>query len=403
MIDFHLAKEIIFEHVSKVKTETETIPLDESIGRILADDVFSDVNLPPFTNSAMDGYAIKFNPDIRSWIIIDEIRAGHYQDICIDENHAVSIMTGAKLPDGADTVIPVEDCKVEGNRISIVDDFELKLGWHSRLTGEDLKLNSLAIERNTLIKSNNIHLLASCGMSSLTVYKKLTIGVFTTGDELVPVDVMPENDQIRSSNLSAIKSAILSLNMNAIDLGIVKDSPELIESKFMEAIDSDMDILLTCGGVSVGKYDFVQDVLKKIGAEVVFWKVNIKPGKPLLFCVYHLNNRYLPIICLPGNPVSSYLNFRLLIEPAIMKLYDIDVCYQFTARLVGSLSKTDTKRHFVLGISHFDSGFNCFLVESAGNQSSGAMASLSNSNCLIVIPEKKLRLEEGEFVECIRI
>lgn len=403
MLKYKEALDKILECLSLVPKITEEVEISDSLGRILAEDIISDINLPPFNNSAMDGYAIRFHPEIRKWHVIAELSAGNFQDIEMNHNQAVSIMTGAKLPEGADTVIPVEDCIISGNEISIPYEFNIKKGIYTRLLGEDLLVNTVAISSGIQIKAKNINLAAACGKSKLTVYSRLNIGVFATGDELVSIDSLPVNDQIRCSNLNAISASIKAMNMNAIDFGFIDDKQVHIEQILKEALNSDIDILVTTGGVSVGRYDFMQDAVKAVGADIHFWKVNIKPGKPLLFSTFFNGEKTIPIFSLPGNPLSAFVNFKLFVQQTVQISYGIKSDNYFTAKLKTSLSKSDSRLHFVMAKSAYDKEINCFTAEIAGSQSSGSMITMSNSDCMIVLPEELSELKNGEWVECIRI
>ncbi len=403
MLDYKDAVNKISEQISLMKKDFEEVDLVDSLSRILAEDVISDVNLPPFTNSAMDGYAVKFTPDIRSWEIVAEISAGNFNDIKIDERTAVRIMTGAKLPEGADTVIPVEDCIQTENSFTVSDDYLLKKFRNTRLMGEDLKVNSIALSAGTLMKKNNINIAAACGKAKLNVYKKLNIGVLASGDELIPMEQFPAGDKIRSSNIASIIASINEMKMNAVDFGVCSDKIEFITQKNKEALDSEIDILITTGGVSVGKYDFMQDAINSIGAEIQFWKVNIKPGKPLLFSTYKKNDKIIPIFSLPGNPVSCFVNFKLFVKNTIMKNYGVEEEENFLAKLRTNTKKHDSRLHFVMAKMNFNFEDKCFEVESAGSQSSGTMSTMNNSNCMFLFPEELKLLNKGEWVECIRI
>jgi molybdopterin molybdotransferase len=403
MLSYKEASDKIFEQISKIARIKESVKLEDSLGRVLADDVISDVNLPPFNNSAMDGFAFKYHPEIREWEIIAELSAGNFVSHVIEGNKAVAIMTGAKLPDGADTVVPIEDCIVSESKFVIADNATYKQGMNTRLLGEDLIKDSIAIPAGIVIKSNNINLAAACGKSSLSVFAKFKIGVFATGDELISVDTVPSSDQIRSSNLAAIVASINEMNMIPVDFGIVSDKKELIEKHLMKALNSDIDILVTTGGVSVGKYDYMQDALKSVGAEIQFWKVNIKPGKPLLFSIYNTGTKAIPILSLPGNPVSSYVNFKLFVKQTILRSFGIASKDAFVALLKSPVKKSDNRLHFVMAKSKFNFEEKCFEVESAGSQSSGTMSTMSNSDCMFIFPEEPKELSKGVWVECIRI
>jgi len=404
MLNYKEALDKIFEQISSISKTKELVKLDDSLGRILAEDVISDIYLPPFNNSAMDGYAIKYQSDMRCWAVVDEISAGNYKDVSIDTNCSVSIMTGAKLPEGYDTVIPIEDCIFDGNTISVTQEYKLKKGNNTRLMGEDLLQGSIAIPVGKVLKSNNISIAAACGKSSICVYSKLKVGVFATGDELVSVDTIPTNDQIRSSNLDTIIASIKEMNMIPVDFGIISDKQELIENQLMKALNYDIDILITTGGVSVGKFDFMQNALKSIVAEIQFWKVNIKPGKPFLFSIFNKNEgKTIPIFSLPGNPVSSYVNFIVFVRKAIQRVYGLPDNDVFFAKLNTPIKKNDNKLHFVLAKCKFDFENKYYEAEIAGSQSSGKMSTMSNSDCLIFFPEELNELSKGAWVKCMKI
>jgi molybdopterin molybdotransferase len=403
MLSYYEALDIIKSHLMQIRLETEEVGILESTGRILAEDVVSDINLPPFDNSAMDGIAVKFSPDATKWRVIGEIAAGNYNDLFVSEGDAVSIMTGSKMPPGADTIIPVEFISREGDIITLTEGFSLKKKRDVRFRGEDLQLNSVAISKNTLIRARNIPVAAACGMSKLKVYRKLKIGLLATGDELVPIEAKPVNDQIRSSNLASLAAATIEMGMLPVDYRFIKDKPELIERKLKEALNSNIDLLVTTGGVSVGKFDFMQDALKNIGAELIFWKCNIKPGKPLLFCVFRANGKAIPIISLPGNPVSSFVGFQLFVRANLMAAFGVNEELEFPAILREDLKKKDGKRHFIRGKASFSDTEHRMYVRRAGKQSSGNMAELNDANCLIVMEEDREYAGAGEWVKCIRI
>jgi molybdopterin molybdotransferase len=403
MLAYKQAVEKVFEQISILPKLTEEVNIVDSIGRVLAEDIISDVNLPPFDTSAMDGYTVRFHPEIRKWNVIGELSAGNFKDFEIDFDNTVSIMTGAKLPVGADTIIPVEDCVITESSIALQKDYLLKSGRHIRLQGEDLLKDSVAVSAGTLLKSSNISLAAACGKSTISVFSKLNIGVFATGDELVSIDSIPVNDQIRSSNLATIIALINEINMNSTDFGIIHDKMDLIEEKLIQALSSDIDILITTGGVSVGKYDFMQEALKSIGAEIQFWKVNIKPGKPFLFSTYKIRNKIVPIFSLPGNPLSCFVNFQLFVKQTLLMHYGIKNTNHFSAKLKSNVRKGDNRLHFIMAKSYFNHELGCFEVENAGSQSSGSMSTMSQSDCMFLFPENLTVLTIGDWVECIRI
>ncbi len=402
MISYSEANRIIARELKKIEIKTEEVGILESTNRILAEDIYSDINLPPFTNSAVDGYAIKFNDEIHKWKIIGEISAGNFKDYEICDGLSVIIMTGGKMPGNADTVIPIEDVFIENDNLMLKENVSIRKGINVRHVGNDLLKDELAINKNVVLKPKHIAVASSCGKQKLKVYNKFRIGVIATGDELVDVYETPGNDKIRSSNVYSILSAINDFNQTGIDLGIVKDDKAEIKNKFISFINSDIDILVTSGGVSVGKYDYVKSVMEEIGITINFWKVNIKPGKPLLFGTYQNEGRIKVVFGLPGNPVSCLVNFIIFIKNNLLKILGVDNDPYFTAVLNEDITKKDGKRHFIRGQYTKDSEGN-IIVKRVGLQSSGNLAEMGKSNCLIVFEEDKIKLNKGDKVFCIPI
>lgn len=403
MIAFTKAYQIIQEEVRKLKIQTEEVSLLDSLNRILAEDIYADTDLPPFDNSAMDGYAVKFNPSRKQWKIIEEISAGNYKQITLDDESAVLIMTGGKLPVNASAVIPVEDVIIENGFVKLAEGKSIKENQHIRRKGEDLSEGVLALKKNQLITSNKISLLGACGKSKVKVYRKLKIGVLATGEELVDIDYRISDDKIRGTNLYSLIAAVNEFKMEAVNFGFVKDDKEKIKVKLVEALESEIDILLTTGGVSVGKYDYLKELFTELEIEIKFRKVNIKPGKPLVFGVFNKENKIQLVFGLPGNPVSSYVNFLIFIKPAIQNLYGIKNNNIVKAELAESISKKDDKRNFLRGFLDFNLEKGKYFVRAADAQSSADMTRLANANCLIVIEEDRINPQKGEEVECIII
>ena len=403
MIPYSEAYKIIRNEFLKLKLHTEEVDLLNSLNRILAEDVYADTNLPPFDNSAMDGYAVKFNPSRKEWKLIGEISAGNFNLFTLDDDTAVLIMTGSKLPANTSAVIPVEDVITENGYVKLADGKSIKGNQHIRYKGGDLTKGVLALERNQVITSNKISLLGACGKARVKVYRKLKFGVLATGDELVDVDSKISVDKIRGTNLYSIISVVNEFNMATVNFGFVKDDKEKIREKLSEAFNNDNDILLTTGGVSVGKYDYLKELLIELGTEVKFWKVKIKPGKPLVFGVVKKDDRTKLVFGLPGNPVSAYVNFMIFIKPAVQELLGIKDDKTVKAELTESVNKNDDKRNFLRGILKFNLEKGKYVVRAAEAQSSADMTQLANANCLIVIEEVRIDPQKGEEVECIMI
>jgi molybdopterin molybdotransferase len=401
MISYSEAEKILQNEFKKLTLKTEQVDLINSINRIFAEDIFSDINLPPFDNSAMDGFAIKFNPEIKKWKIIGEIPAGKFFDYKMNDYSAVSIMTGGKIPSGCDTVIPVEDIDIEkDDYIKLKVDAKFVRGLNVRKQGEDLIKGNIALQKNILLKPHHIAAAAACGKSTLKVYRKLRIGVMATGDELVDIHETPKEDKIRCSNLYSLLSAIKEINMHPVNLGITKDIKGLIRDRMKLALENDLDVLITTGGVSVGKFDYLKEIYEDLGIDIKFYRVKIKPGKPLLFGTLKKKDKTVLIFGLPGNPVSCLVNFDLFIRQNIYRMFQLDISQKFVANLKEDLYKEDRKRHFLRG-SYYSGIDGKYYVKKVGSQSSGNVSEMGRANCLIIIEEERINPKKGEQVECI--
>jgi molybdopterin molybdotransferase len=403
MKSYSEAYKIIEDEFLKLKPITVEVDLLSSLNRILAEDVFSDINLPSFDNSAMDGYAIRYAEGKRKWKIIGEISAGNYKSFSLTDETTTRIMTGGKIPENCTAVVPIEDVKVDDNFVELTNSINVKDGQNIRPLGDDIKVGQLAVEKNTILNSRHISAAAACGKKRLKVYDKLRIAVLATGDELIDIDETPKNDKIRGSNLYSLLALIIEMNMHPVNLGFVSDVKSELESKIKSALDSDIDILITTGGVSVGKYDYVPEIFEKLGVNIKFRKVNIKPGKPMIFGSFNKKDHTVFVFGLPGNPVSSFVGFQLFVKNNIYKLSGVDYQDNFNADLLEDITKKGNKRHFLRGKFRYDKELNKYFVEKLSSQSSGNIVTTSKANCLIIVEEDKNLIEKGESVECIKI
>lgn len=400
MIRYNKALKIVENEFSRIKIGIEKVDLLDSLNRILAEDIYADTDQPLFTNASMDGFAVKYVEGINEWKISGEVTAGSAIKINPKQGEAILVTTGSRIPDTVDSVMPIEDLIVKGNIVKYKNNGILKGGMNIRLRGEDIKKGQLLIRKNTVLKSNNIAIAASCGKNKIKVYKKLKIGILASGNELTDIDNKPSGDKIRASNLYSLLSAVDQMNMIPISFGIAKDYKKEIKTKLNSALNSGIDILLTTGGISAGKYDLLPDTFKELGVKIIISKVNIKPGKPVLFGVYNKNKRKVLIFGLPGNPVSCYVGFILFVRNVIMKKLALN--YHNTAAILNTpLTKKDNKRHFVRGLIQNNNGAN--IVSKIGSQSSANIGGLNFANCLIVFKEDHNILEKGSNVECIMI
>ena len=311
------AQKIILEKLQPL--EPEKIPLLNAVGSVLQEDIYAKRDNPPADNSAMDGYALRFN-DISSLDqnypaslkVVEDIPAGQKPSKSIHSGEASRIMTGALVPDGADTVVMVEDTEKKNGSVLILK--PQKGGSHVRKKGEDFKKGDLLLSKGNLVTPSNIAIIATAGCAKLSVTRKPVVAILSTGDELVDVDAKAEDHQIVNSNSYLLASQVLESGAKPMILGIVRDRKDDIKEKLKSADKA--DIIITSGGVSVGDYDFVKDAIQDLGSEIVFWKIAMKPGKPLTFSM--LSKR--PLFGLPGNPVSSFVSFEQFVRPAIRKM-----------------------------------------------------------------------------------
>ncbi len=295
----------------------ENVLLLDSLSRILAQDIISDIDMPPFNKSAVDGYACKIADIHNNLEVLEIIAAGNVPKYNILQNKCSKIMTGAMLPDGADCVIMVEHIEqIDKNHIRFLKE---NTGVNIAYKAEDIKKNSIVLKRGTLIKPQHIALLASVGCAELKVFKQPKVAVLTTGSELVEPNIKPAIGQIRNSNAWQLYSQVERANAIPVYYGIIEDTEEKTDLAIKKAI-AENDVVILTGGVSMGDFDFVPKILKQNNVNLVFEKIKIQPGKPTVFGIH--DNAY--VFGLPGNPVSSFVVFELLVKPFLQKLMGIN-------------------------------------------------------------------------------
>ena len=310
MIEFYEALNII-EKEAHVRG-TEQLPLQEATGRVLAQDVASDTDLPPFNKSAMDGFACRRSDLGNRMKIIETVKAGDIPINSVGENQCVRIMTGGKVPGGADCVIMVEQTVQEGEYVRFTGS---NTAGNIAFRGEDLKKGDLALPKGILLSPRHIAILASAGCARPLVFIRPRVAVLTTGDEIIEPDKIPEGTSIRNSNGPQLVAQIAGMGALPDYFGIVKDTPGATEAAVGEALETSDAVLIT-GGVSMGDFDFVPSVLKSAGVELFFEKVAIKPGRPTVFG----KKGKIPVFGLPGNPVSAFTIFELMVKPLLFRM-----------------------------------------------------------------------------------
>jgi molybdopterin molybdotransferase len=376
---------------------TVEVAILDTLGLVLDEDVVADRDVPPFRNSAMDGYAVR-GSDVASapsrLTVVGEIAAGHAPDARIRPGEAIRIMTGAPLPDGADTVVRVEDTDNRSDVVTITA--ATPLGTAVRSAGEDLRRGETVVARGTVLRASEIGLLASVGRARVGVVKRARVAVFSTGDEVVDVDAPLGPGQIRDTNRYSLASAIRAGGADASVRGIVPDSPVALRDALRQA--SAADAIVTSGGVSVGDHDHMKPVMSELGT-IDFWAIAIRPGRPLAFGQLRDGERRVPVFGLPGNVVSSLVTFELFVRPALLRMQGrTNVSRPRTrATLVERIDTVPALRVFARGIHDAVAG----TVRTTGPQGSGILRSLSLANCLIDLPAGRARYEAGEQVDVI--
>ena len=392
------AQKTILESVSAVRTES--IPLQNAFGRVMAKDTVAREDVPPFDNSSMDGFAIHVSdiagPLPATLSFGGEVAAGSLLKTELRPKTAIRVMTGAPIPKGANAVVEQEIVQTQNGSVKI--DQLVQEGRNIRRRGEDIRVGGVVVRKGTYLKPAHIGVLASLGFSKIEVFKKPRVSFLATGNELANPRKVLSPGKIRNSNSYSVRGLISETGCIPHDLGVSRDVETSLSTKARKGLRC--DALVTSGGVSVGKYDLVLSVLEKIGVERKFWKVNIKPGGPFAFGVFHRKSTSVPVFCLPGNTVSSIVTFLKFVRPALQKMMgysEMPEPIRLNARLEHEIHKKDGKRHFVRGIVRNERGL--LFVRSTGTQSSGVLTSLTSANCLIVLPESVTDFAVGQNVE----
>ncbi|MDD7425448.1 MAG: molybdopterin molybdotransferase MoeA [[Actinobacillus] rossii] len=375
-------------------TRIENLSINDAANRICAENVVSPINVPSFDNSAMDGYAVRL-ADLAQSLTLSVAGKSFAGNPFIGDwksQSAVRIMTGAMIPEGTDAVVMQEDVTVNEDG-SVTFSVMPKLNQNIRRIGEDVKQGDIVLTQGSILNSVSLPLLASLGITSVNVFPRLKVAVLSTGDELVPVGKPLAQGQIYDTNRFAVKLMLEKLHCDVIDFGILPDNPEQFEKAFIDA-QSQADLVITSGGVSVGEADFTKTVLEKVGS-VNFWKLAIKPGKPFAFG--KLENAWF---CgLPGNPVSALVTFYQLVQPVIAKLSGTE--YQGAVQLP-ALAATNIKKS--AGRLDFQRGFyqinaqGQITVQPVGFQGSHLFSAFVKANCFIVLEQERGNVNAGETV-----
>jgi molybdopterin molybdotransferase len=391
MISIEEAQRTILKYITPL--ETEKVSIFQGLNRVTPEDHVAPWDIPAADNSAMDGYAFS-----HSELSGDRLRvtgflpAGEVALIPVQVGEAIKIMTGAQIPAGCDTVVPIEDVLDEGKWIRFTS--TVKAGSHVRKRGEDIRRGDIVIPAGSLLRPQEIGMLSAMGTTAPAVYRRARVAVLATGDELLEPGSTPAPGKMINSNSYSMAAQVLDTGGDPVQLGIATDTLDVTCEKIKAGLNADM--LVITGGVSVGDHDFVKEAIEKLGGSITFWKVNMKPGKPLAFAM--LQGK--PIFALAGNPVGAMVAFELFVRPSILKAMGHKRLFRpvVKAVLLEPAANTGKRPHLVRGMVSVRS--DRYHVSTTGNQSSGRLSSMIQGNGLIRLAPEALH-GAGDEVEVL--
>ena len=383
----------ILSHFQPVTTES--IPLSESGHRVLAVDISAADDLPLFDNSSMDGFAIRAAdsssaaPASRVTLrVVADIPAGTSPKVSLSPGEAARIMTGAQLPQGADAVVPVEDTDFQNRDAGSAAPEHVQIakpvsrGENVRPRGMDVHQGAIVLRKGRRLNAQSLGVLAMLGYSAVALYKKPRVALFSSGDELLPVDAPLEPGKIRDSNSYMLAALIESTGIDVLRLGVAKDTRDSVSSLLEKAVAQHADLIISSAGVSVGAYDFVKEVIESHGA-LDFWRVNMRPGKPLAFGNY----RNIPFIGLPGNPVSAFVGFEVFVRPTLERLSGLSDGNRQSIRVrCEEEILSDGRESYLRATLHPAGEDGIYTAKLTGHQGSGNLLSLVQADALLIIP-----------------
>ena len=396
MISVDMAVKIVTDVVEPL--QPKKVPFESALGLCLAQDVQSDIDMPPFDRSAMDGYAIIAEDTANAPVeltVIENIAAGHMPRKKVSREQASKIMTGAAVPEGANAVIKFEETEEvsSNNRVKILK--TVSIGSNISKRGEDMQIGQAVLHKGMPIRPQEIGILATVGKSQIEVFPTPTVGIIATGTELVNVETKPSMAQIRNSNGYSLAAQARRLLANVEILGVVKDTKDEISRTMQKGLQK--NILILSGGVSVGEYDLVGDVMKDLNTQIYFEKVLLRPGKPVIF---GKKDKTL-IFALPGNPVASFVTFELFIYPAIRKMMGFTTIHRTILKATLEMEILVKRKRREYRPAFLRMQDNTYFVSPVEWHGSADLLSTTRANCLLVVQEDAGKLAAGQLVDVI--
>ncbi len=387
MLSVREARDRILAHFSPL--EETTCPLDEAAGRVLARAILADTDLPPFDNSGVDGFAVLAADVAQTPIalpVVADIPAGKAARLTLLPGQAARIMTGAQVPPGADAVVMVEDTDFGPQAVGSLAPQQVTIhkpvrsGDNLRKRGTDIIAGQEIFRAEQVLRAQDLGMLAMLGVAQVPVRKKPRVAILSSGDELLPVEAALEAGKIRDSNTYTLAALAAQTGCEVLRLGVAADRAEEVRALLDQAVKAGVDVIISSAGVSVGAFDYVKEVVESAGA-LDFWKVNMRPGKPLAFGAY----RGIPFFGLPGNPVSSFVSFLVFVRPALKRLCGIETAKTDTVSVVLAEGlESDGRESYLRAVVTHENGL--LKARLTGHQGSGNLFSLVQANALLIIP-----------------
>ena len=396
------AQRIINDFITPVSA-IEKVALRSALDRVLAADIISPISVPAHDNSAMDGYALR-SADLSESAattlkVIATVYAGRPSDIAPQPGECVRIMTGGVMPSGCDSVIPQEHVAQIGDTSITINPGTIRTGDNRRFAGEDLMAGSAAIKKGKIIRPADLGLIASLGIAEVPVMRRLRVAFFSTGDELRSIGEPLEAGCVYDSNRYTLFGMLTRLGCDIVDMGIVRDDPEALEQALRTACEN-VDAVITSGGVSVGAADYTKQIMAELG-DVTFWKIGMRPGRPLAFGRINSNGKSAFLFGLPGNPVAVMVSFYFFARAALLRMMGAEAPQLLVkVKSAGALRKKPGRTEYQRGLLSLDEN-GVQQVRITGSQGSGILRSMSEANCMVVLHDEQGNVMAGDLVDVI--